>query len=95
MVKAMIAAMPERKTTINLFGADQSATEIPIVDAKEVPAEYRLEDGTLLRVRYVANSVLRIDGVWETDGSPVYLIKNGLVTTILETGPNAKKPTAG
>jgi hypothetical protein len=88
----MIAIMAERKTTMNLFGKEQAVTEVPIVNAKETAAEYELEDGSVLRVRYVANSVLRIDGVWEGDGNPVYLIKNGLVTTVLKAGEVAKKP---
>ena len=88
----MIDAMAERKTTLNLFGQEQAVTEVPIVGAKEIPAEYELEDGSLLRVRYVANAVLRMDGQYDSEGAPVYLIKNGLVTTVLKVGDAVKNP---
>jgi hypothetical protein len=47
-------------------------TEIEVVDAKERWSEYRLADGTTMRIKSVVIAVFRADGQQTQDGEPVY-----------------------
>jgi len=83
--------VPERKTTINLLGTNVPVTEVPIVERHEIPAEYHLEDGTIVRFATVATVVYRLDGQYDLEGNPMYIIKNGNVVTVVEAGEGVKR----
>ena len=68
----------------------QNMTEIEILEAKERWSEYRLADGTTLRLRPVMIAVFRADGQYTPDGDPVYDMKSTLITDV--RGPPAAKP---
>jgi hypothetical protein len=85
--------MAERKTRMNLLGHDSAVTEVPIVSTKEIAAEYELEDGSSLRVRHLATAIFRIDGVYDADGAPVYLVKSSAAPLVLTAGALVKRPT--
>ena len=50
----------------------QNTTEIEILEAKERWSEYRLADGTTLRLRPVMIAVFRADGQYTPDGDAYY-----------------------
>jgi hypothetical protein len=83
--------MAEQKTTLKLLGKDIPVTEIPIVERKETPAEYSLEDGTIIRYATPATAVYRIDNQYDNDGTPLYLVKNGAAVTVIHAGEKARK----
>ncbi len=60
----------------------QNNTEIEVVDAKERWSEYRLADGTTMRIKSVVIAVFREDGQKTADGEPVYNMKSTLITDI-------------
>ena len=60
----------------------QNTTEIEILEAKERWSEYRLADGTTLRLRPVMIAVFRDDGQYTPDGDPVYNMKSTLITDV-------------
>ena len=62
--------------------ATQGTTEIEIVETKERWSEYRLADGTTLRLRPVMIAVFRADGQLTPDGDPVYNMKSTLITDV-------------
>ena len=66
------------------------ATEVGMVEAKEAWSEYRLSDGTTLRVKPVMIAVFRSDGEQSPDGEPVYNTKSTLVMDVRANGPAAK-----
>ena len=69
----------------------QNTTEIEILEAKERWSEYRLADGTTLRLRPVMIAVFRADGQYTPEGVPVYNMKSTLITDV--RGPaSAAKP---
>jgi len=53
--------------------------------------EYEVEDGTRLRIKPVATEVLRLDGEYDADGNPLYLLKTGNVMSVLS--PEALRRT--
>jgi hypothetical protein len=66
--------MAETKKVIKLFGNDVRVIDVPIKLAlNENFADYELEDGSKIRVKFVASAFLRIEGEYTPDGRPVYL----------------------
>jgi hypothetical protein len=70
--------------------SSQNTTEIEIVEAKERWSEYRLADGTILRLRPVMIAVFRADGQYTPEGDPVYNMKSTLITDVRGPGSAAK-----
>jgi hypothetical protein len=58
------------------------STEIEMLEAKERWSEYRLADGTILRLKPVIIAVFRADGQYTPDGDPVYNMKSTLITDV-------------
>jgi hypothetical protein len=73
----------ERKRRIK--GADGSTvevTELSFRSSGENWNEYLVDDGTVVRVKLVVTEIARIDGEYDPDGNPAYLIKSANVTAI-------------
>jgi hypothetical protein len=85
--------MPEKKRKITLLGREVNVTDVPIVQRTDHVSEYVLEDGSVIRFAAVPTSVLRLDGEWNADGSPVYLVAHGSVVTTVEWPPALRKPS--
>jgi hypothetical protein len=64
--------MAETKKKLQLLGFEVDVSEVPVVDMKEYFNEYKLEDGTILKVKGAISSVLRVDNQFLPDGNPVY-----------------------
>jgi hypothetical protein len=79
--------MAEGKT-IKLFGHDIPVTDVPVVDVEERFIQYRLEDGSILKVKNVATSVLRVDNEYLPDGNPVYLVLSSPVVSVVSSPMN-------
>lgn len=90
----MIAAMPERPLKIVLAGKEIAVTDVPVESSTEKPVEYTLEDGTVMRVQYTANSIVRVDGQTDLNGDPLYLVRNATAVTLLKAGDHAKQTIA-
>jgi hypothetical protein len=65
-------------------------TEVEVIDAKERWSEYRLADGTTLRIKSVVIAVFREDGHQTADGEPIYNMKSTLITDIRAPATSAK-----
>jgi hypothetical protein len=77
--------MPEQKKKIPLFGTELEVADVPVLDSKEPYYEYDLEDGSHLRVKHVATAILRIEGQFLPDGSPVYFIMSSPVISVVSS----------
>ena len=58
------------------------STEVEVLEAKEAWSEYRLADGTVLRVKPILIAVSRADDTEAVAGEPVYNMKSTLVTDV-------------
>jgi hypothetical protein len=56
--------------------------DVDVLEAKEVWSEYRLSDGTILRIKPIMIAVSRLEGEHTLDGDPVYNMKSTLVTDL-------------
>jgi hypothetical protein len=85
--------MPENKKTIKLFGHDVNVSDVPIKSASgESFAEYELEDGSKVRVKFVASAFLRIEGEYAPDGRPVYLVMSAPAVNVLSAPEALLRP---
>jgi hypothetical protein len=79
--------MAEGKT-IKLFGHDIPVIDVQVVEGEEPFVQYKLEDGTVLKVKNVATSVLRVDGEYLPDGNPVYLFLSTPAVSVVSSPLN-------
>ena len=63
-------------------GAVSTAQDVDVLQAKEVWSEYRLGDGTVLRIKPVMITISRVEGEHTIEGDPVYNMKSTLVTDV-------------
>lgn len=84
--------MPEIKKTIKIFGHDVPVTEIPSKSALEFFNEYELEDGSKVKVKFVATSFLRVDGEYSHDDKPVYLVFSSPAVNVMSAPPVLLRP---
>ena len=62
--------------------AASTALDVDVTEAREVWSEYRLSDGTVLRIKPVMITISRVDGEHTIEGDPVYNMKSTLVTDV-------------
>ena len=62
--------------------ADRRSQPIASTSSQEFWNEYLLDDGTVVRVKLVATEFLRVDGQFDADGNPVYVVKSTNVMSI-------------
>jgi hypothetical protein len=55
-------------------GLEHDAVELSFQNAREHWNEYLLDDGTILRLKPVATSVAKVEGMYDQQGNPVYII---------------------
>jgi hypothetical protein len=51
-------------------------TVMPFQTGGEHWNEYLVDDGTVLRVKQVATEVIRVDGYYDQEGNPMYLLNS-------------------
>jgi hypothetical protein len=83
--------VPDRKKTISLLGQNIQVTNVPILKKNESISEYELEDGSKIQFRAVATAVLRLDGQYDGEGNPIYLVKNGQIVTATTAGEGLRR----
>ena len=62
--------------------------EVDVLEAKEVWSEYRLADGTILRIKPIMIAVTRVTEADAENGEPVYNMRSTLVTDVRGTKPS-------
>jgi hypothetical protein len=63
--------MPNQRK-VNFMGQMRDATVVEFEADKENFSTYILHDGTSLKIKAVLTEVLRIEGVYQPNGDPVY-----------------------
>jgi len=67
---------------VNDGPAGAASTAQDVLVAKEVWSDYRLADGTVLRIKPVMITISRVEGEHTIEGDPVYNMKSTLVTDV-------------
>lgn len=68
----------------------RDAESVDVDEAKENWNEYRLADGSTLRLKQVVTEIWRIEGAYDPEGNPMYAIKSAGVMTV-NAPPELKK----
>lgn len=61
---------------------EQAGVGVAVAQANEPWSEYKLSDGTLLKIKQVIVEIRRITGKYTEKGDPVYVIKGAQVVDI-------------
>ncbi len=73
----------ERKKRIKTpDGRTVDATELSFRTSGENWNEYLVDDGTVVRIKLVVTDIARVDGEYDAEGNPAYVIKSANVTAI-------------
>lgn len=72
----------ERKKRVDVGRGPQDVTEVGFRTSGEHWNEYLLDDGTVLRIKLVATEILRIDGEFDAQGNPAYVVASTNVTAV-------------
>ena len=65
-----------RKVKINFAGQEVEASAIEVTQSSEQWNEYLLDDGTILKAKLVATNIYRVEGQYDGEGNPVYVIQS-------------------
>ena len=71
-------------------GRDVDGLEVRFRSNHEEWNDYTLEDGTSLRMKAVVSEIVRLDGEFDNEGNPVYLVKSTNVL-VIKAPDNLKK----
>lgn len=77
---------------INFQGKEVDATEVEFQTRKEDWSEYQLMDGSVLKMKLVVGDILRIEGMYDEEGNPLYRVKSSNVVMIKSPDALKRKP---
>jgi hypothetical protein len=83
--------VPETKIQMSLNGQMVDASDVPVTQANETWSEYKLEDGTTLRVKLAVGSIVRLADQYDLEGNPVYVVKGVVVSMPIVPDSQRKK----
>jgi len=76
--------MAFRKVKVPLpTGQVVDGLDIPVLEANERWSEITLEDRTVIRVKTVVASAIRIEGQWDQEGNSLYMMKSSPAVAII------------
>lgn len=62
---------------VRFQGRDVDGIELKFKSIHEEWNEYDLEDGTTIRLKAVVTDIVRLNGEYDQEGNPVYIVKSG------------------
>jgi hypothetical protein len=84
----------ERKKTVVVPGVGPvEATEVGFRSEGEYWNQYLADDGTVIKIRLLVTEVLRVDGTYDAEGNPGYMVKSTNVTSISAPEEMRRPPT--
>ena len=81
----------DRKVKITFAGQPVEAEVIEVGQSTERWNEYLLEDGTVLKAKLVVTNVYRVDGQFDAEGNPVYVVHSTNVVSANAPGSLRRK----
>lgn len=87
--------MANQRTTVQLpDGTSAVGTPVNVDTSTERWSEYELSDGSVLKLKNLVASVMRIDGKWDPEGNPMYVIKGAPIMLVASFPDNLRKRPA-
>jgi hypothetical protein len=72
----------EKKKRIKTPQGELDVTEVGFQSGTEHWNEYLLDDNTVLRAKYVVTSIVRMDGRYDAQGQPMYMLQTSPVVAV-------------
>lgn len=76
---------------VQFQGREVNGVDVTVDDSSEKFSEYKLGDGSVIRLKPVVIGVTRLEGVWDPDGNPMYMIKAAPVMSIVSAPDDLKR----
>ena len=66
---------------------------VPIVETQEKYSEITLQDGTTVRTKMTPLEVCRVEGRWDAEGNPVYVVKSQNLVVVDDVPDDLRRPS--
>ena len=63
-------------------GREFEGTVVEVDESTERFSDIKLQDGTSLRMKPVVTEVIRVDGQWDSEGNPLYVVRSANVMVV-------------
>ncbi len=83
--------MERKKKVRKPDGTEVEGTEVSVQQSSEPWSEYLLEDGSVIRVKQVLTQAVRIDGEYDPEGNPLYVVQ-GTAVMVVSASEKLKRP---
>jgi len=77
---------------IQFQGEEVDATEVDFQTRKEDWNEYQLMDGSVIKMKAVVGDIVRIEGKFDNEGNPVYVVRSNNVLMVRSPDNLKRKP---
>jgi len=74
-------------------GGEIEGTRVAVTGQQEYWNTYLLEDGSKIRLKVVVKDILRIDGEYDPEGNPLYVLKSQQVLDVDSPDDLQRQPT--
>lgn len=93
--KAKRLVMVERKKKIQIVpgGPFVDGMEVSVDESNEKWSEYKLADGTVIRLKQVLMEIVRAEGQYDNEGNPTYVVKATPMLSLVEVPDRLKRKT--
>ncbi len=77
---------------INFQGRETDAVDVDFQIRKEDWNEYLLMDGSIVKMKLVVSGILRVQGEYDNEGNPVYIVRSQNVMAVKAPDSLRRKP---
>lgn len=75
----------ENTKKLKVFGAEIDVVDVPFEPTAEYFNEYALGDGSVIKVKSVVTSIMRVHEQFMPDGSPIYFVFTSPATRVVSS----------
>ncbi len=72
-------------------GREVDATEVEFQTRKEDWSEYQLMDGSFIKMKLVVGDIFKIEGEYDDEGNPIYIVRSKNVLMVKSPDTLKKK----
>lgn len=82
--------MSRRKKVRDQFGRIVEGISVDVVESIERFSDVKLKDGTILKTKLSVLEAVRVDGEWDQEGNPSYVLRHNNVVSVVESPPELR-----
>lgn len=82
-----------RRVQVPFMGKMVTGMDVPVEESTERWSEVKLADGTVVRVKQTVASAVRVDGQWDPEGNPIYVIKSQPAVVVVHVDEGLRRKT--